>query len=130
MLLNVKPSFPILSDLKTKDLISGVVYKFQCNFYNDSYYYQRTRYLNIRAGEHIGVSPFAGAKVKPINNGAVRDHLLHCNYWLSSDNVKILVHVLLIVAVQKAAENLLRNISAAVLQFLDLFLNEFQLWYS
>ena len=130
MLLNVKPSFPILSDLKTKDLISGVVYKFQCNFYNESYYYQRTRYLNIRAGEHIGVSPFAGTKVKPINNGAVRDHLLHCNYWLSSDNVKILVHVLLIVAIQKAAENLLRNISAAVLQFLDLFLNEFQLWYS
>ena len=130
MLLNVKPSFPILSDLKTKDLISGVVYKFQCNFYNESYYYQRTRYLNIRAGEHIGVSPFAGTKVKPINNGAVRDHLLHCNYWLSSDNVKILVHVLLIVAVQKAAEYLLRNISAAVLQFLDLFLNEFQLWYS
>ena len=130
MLLNVKPNFPILSDLKTKDLIFGVVYKFQCGLYNESYYYQRIRYLNIRSGEHIGVSPFAGKKVKPINNGVVRDHLFHCNYWPSSDNVKISVHVLLIVAVQKAAENLLRNISAAVLQFLDIFLNEFQLSYS
>ena len=50
----------------------------------------RVSVLDIRSGEHIGVSPLTGKKVKPINNSAVRDHLLHCNHLPSFDNFSIL----------------------------------------
>ena len=63
-----------------KDLISGVVYKFQCGLCNESYYGESIRHLDIRSGEHIGVSPLTGKKVKPIKNSAVCDHFLCCNY--------------------------------------------------
>ena len=75
-----------------KDLISGVDYKFQCDLCNESYYGESIRHLDIRSGEHIGVSLLTGKKVKPINNSAVRDHLLHCNYLPSFDNFSILTH--------------------------------------
>ena len=75
-----------------KDFISRVVYKFQCGFCNVSYYGESIRHLDIRSGEHIGVAPFTGKKVKPIKNSAVCDYLLHCNYSLSFDNFSILVH--------------------------------------
>ena len=94
----------------SKDLISGVVYKFQCGLCNESYYGESIRHLDIRSGEHIGVSPLTGKKVKPVNNSAVRDHLLHCNYLPSFDNFSILAH--------ENKKNLLnrnRNISSAPL---------------
>ena len=69
-----------------KDLLSGVVYKFQCGLCNESYYGGSIRHLNIRPKEHIGVSPLTGKKVKPVNNSVVQDHLLHCNYLPSFDN--------------------------------------------
>ena len=75
-----------------KDLISGVVYKFQCGLCNESYYGESIRHLDKRSGEHIGVSPLTGKKVKPVNNSAVRDHLLHRNYLPSFDNFSILAH--------------------------------------
>ena len=59
-----------------KDLISGVVYKFQCGLCNESYYGESTRHLDIRSGKHIGVSPLTGKKVKQSNNSAIYDHLL------------------------------------------------------
>ena len=34
-----------------KDLASGVVYKFQCQFCSD----ECVRHLNVRIGEHIGI---------------------------------------------------------------------------
>ena len=57
-----------------KDLISGVVYKFQSGLCNESYYGESIRHLDIGSGEHIGVSPFTGKKVKPSNNSAICDH--------------------------------------------------------
>ena len=36
-----------------KDLVSGVVYKFQCGLCNESYYSESVRHLDIRSGEHI-----------------------------------------------------------------------------
>ena len=75
-----------------KDLISGAVYKFQCGLYNESYYGGSNRQLDIRSGEHIGVSPLIGKKVKPSNNSAVCDHLLDCNFLPSFDNFSILAH--------------------------------------
>ena len=64
-------------DPMPKYLISGVVYKFQCGLCNESYYGESIRHLDIRSGEHIGVSTLTGKKIKPINNSSVRDHLLH-----------------------------------------------------
>ena len=79
-------------DLIPKNLIFGVVYKFQCGLYNESYYAENTRHLDIKSGKHIGVSPLTGKKVKPSNNSAICDHLLHCNFLPSFDNFSILAH--------------------------------------
>ena len=57
---------------------------------NESYYGESIRHLDIKSGEHMGVSPLTGKKVKPINNNYVRDHLPHCNYLLSVGNFSIL----------------------------------------
>ena len=73
------PFFP-LQRLYTQDLISGVVYKLQCGLGTESYHGESIRHLDIRSGEHIGVSPLTGKKVKPSNNSAICDHLLHCNF--------------------------------------------------
>ena len=40
-----------------KDLTSAVVYKFQCGLDNESYCGECVRHLNVRIGEHIGISP-------------------------------------------------------------------------
>ena len=46
-----------------KDLTSGVVYKFQCGLCNESYYGECMRHLNVRIGEHIGISPLTKNKL-------------------------------------------------------------------
>ena len=40
-----------------KDLTSGAVYKFQCGLFNEIYYGECVKHLNVRIGEHIGISP-------------------------------------------------------------------------
>ena len=110
-----------------KDLISGVVYKFQCGLCNESYYGESIRHLDIRSGEHIGVSPLTGKKVKPIKNSAVRDHLLHCNYLPSFDNFSILAHenkkflleIKESLLIMRDKPSLNRNISSAPLYLFD-----------
>ena len=47
------------------DLTSCVVYKFQCERCNASYYGETDRYLKIRSGEHNDISPLTFIKVKP-----------------------------------------------------------------
>ena len=47
-----------------KDLIFSVVYKFQCGLCNESYYGESIRQIDIRSGEHIGVSPLTGQTIK------------------------------------------------------------------
>ena len=61
-----------------KNLISGFVYKFQCRICNESCFGLTIRNLDIRLGKYIGVSHLTGKKVKPSNNSAICDHLLHC----------------------------------------------------
>ena len=110
-----------------KDLISGVVYKFQCGLCNKFYHGESISHLDIRSGEHIGVSPLTGKKVKPVNKSAVRDHLLHCNYLPSFDNFSILAHEnkkflleikeSLLITRDKTSLN--RNISSAPLYLFD-----------
>ena len=62
-------SFPFKDSIH-KDLISGVVYKFQCGLWNESYCGENIRHLDIRTGEHIGMSPLTGKKFKPVNSAA------------------------------------------------------------
>ena len=110
-----------------RDLISGVVYKFQCGPCNESYYGKSTRHLDIRSGKHIDVSPLTGKKVKPINNSAVRDHLLYCNYLPSFDNFSILSHenkkflleIKKSLLIMRDKPSLNRNISSAPLYLFD-----------
>ena len=47
------------------------------------------RYLNVRTGKHIGISPFTKNKVKP-KASAVSNHLLHCNHSPSFKNFNLL----------------------------------------
>ena len=66
-------------DPNPKGLMPGVIYKFQCGLFNESYYGESIRHLDIRSGEHIGVPRFTVKKAKAISNSAVPDYLLHCN---------------------------------------------------
>ena len=72
-----------------KDLTSGVAYKFQCGLCNEPYYGKCMRHLNVRIGEHIGISPLTSKQVKP-KNSSVADHLLLCNHSASYDDFNIL----------------------------------------
>ena len=63
----------------SKYLTSGVVYKFQCGLYIESNYGKCVRHLNVRIGEHIGISRLTKKQVKPKNN-SVAAHLLFCNH--------------------------------------------------
>ena len=49
-----------------KELTSGVVYKFQCGLCNESYYGECVRHLNVRIGEHIGISRLTKKKSTPL----------------------------------------------------------------
>ena len=49
-------NFPF-KDQIPKDLTPGVVYNFQCGLCDESYYGECVRHLNVRTGEHIGISP-------------------------------------------------------------------------
>ena len=59
---------------------------------NKSYYGESIKHLDIRSGEHRGVPPLTGKKVKPINISGVHEHLVHCNYLPPFDNFSILAH--------------------------------------
>ena len=45
-----------LKDRIPKQLKSGVVYKFQCELCNESYYGECIRHLNLIIGEHFGIA--------------------------------------------------------------------------
>ena len=76
-------------DYIPKEFTSGVVYKFQCGFRNESYYGECIIHLNVRIGEHIGISPLTKKKVKP-KGSAISDHLLLCNHSPSFENFTVL----------------------------------------
>ena len=76
-------------DRNPNGLTSGGVFQFQCGLCNKSYYGECVRHLNVRIGEHIGVSPFIKKQVKP-QNSSVADHLLFCNQSASYDDISIL----------------------------------------
>ena len=83
-------NFPF-KDRIPNDLISGVVYKFQCGLCNESYYRKCVRHLNVRTGEHIGISPLTKKHDKP-KNSSIADHLLFCYHSASYDDFSIPTH--------------------------------------
>ena len=48
------------------------------------------RHLNIRVGEHSGVSPLTGKKSKTKKTTAIKDHMLFCDHVVSLEDFKIL----------------------------------------
>ena len=114
-------------DPRNKDLISAVVYKFQCGLCNESYYGESIRLLDIKSGEHIGVSLLTGKKIKPSNNSAVCDHLLNCNVLPSFDIFSILAHenkkhlleIKESLLIMRDKPSLNRNINSAPLHLFD-----------
>ena len=72
-------------------LISGVAYKFQCGFYNESYYAEYVRHLAVRNGVHSGISPFS-ILVQPRHDCAVCLQLLNCNYTPTFEDFSVLRH--------------------------------------
>ena len=109
-----------------KDLTSGVVYKFQCGLCNESYYGECIRHLNVRIGEHIGISPLTRKQVKP-KNSSVADHLLLCNHSasyddfsiLTRDNSKFLLELKESLLILRDKPSLNRNITSAPLYLFD-----------
>ena len=45
-------------------LTFGIIYKLQCGLLNESYYGECVRHVNVRIGEHIGISPLTKKQVK------------------------------------------------------------------
>ena len=72
-----------------RELKSGVAYKFQYGLYNESYYGECVRHLNVRIGVHNGISPLTKKKFKP-KGSAVSGHLLLCNHSPSFENFCVL----------------------------------------
>ena len=72
------------------NLGSNVVYKFSCGRCNATYYGETCRHLNIRVGEHSGVSPLTGKKSKTKTTTAIEDHMLFCDHVVSLEDFKIL----------------------------------------
>ena len=109
-----------------KDLTSGVVYKFQYGLCNEYYYGECIRHLNVRIGEHIGISPLTRKQVKP-KNRSVADHLLLCNHSasyddfsiLTRDNSKFLLELKESLLILRDKPSLNRNITSAPLYLFD-----------
>ena len=109
-----------------KELTSGVVYKFQCELCNESYYGECVRHLHIRIGEHIGISPLTKKKVKP-KGSAASDHLLLCNHSpsfeifgaLTKENKKFLFELKETLQITRDKPSLNRNIRSAPLYLFD-----------
>ena len=109
-----------------KELTSGVVYKLRCGFCNESYYGECVRHLNVRIGEHIGISSLTKKKVHP-KDSAVSDHLLLCNHSpsfenfsvLTKENKKFLLELKESLLIMRDKPSLNRNIRSAPLYQFD-----------
>ena len=71
-------------------LHSNVVYKFSCGRCNATYYGKTCQNLNVRVGEHSGISPLTGKKSKSKTATSAKDHMLFCDHVASLEDVKIL----------------------------------------
>ena len=75
-----------------KFLRSGIVYKFQCGGCNATYYGKTQRHFKVRIGEHLGVSPLTGKKVKGVLESSIKDHLLFCKFNPNFEDFSIIAN--------------------------------------
>ena len=63
-----------------------MVYNFQSGLYNESYYGEYIQYLDVRIGEHTGISPLTNKYVQPIKDSAACLHFvklqLFSHFWI------------------------------------------------
>ena len=74
------------------NLRSNLVYKFSCGRCNATFYDVTCQNLNIRVGEHSGVSPLTGKESKAKTTTAIKDHMLFCDHIVSFEDFKILAN--------------------------------------
>ena len=55
-----------------------MVYKFQCELCNESYYSECVKHIAVRNGEHIGILTLTNKMVQPRKDSDVYHHLLNC----------------------------------------------------
>ena len=84
-------NFCCFKDKVPFSLRSSIVYKFSCVRFNATYYGETCQHLNIRVGEHLGISPLTGKKSKGKTTIAIKDHMLFCDHVVSLKVFKILV---------------------------------------
>ena len=88
-------SFFTFKDKISKELQSGVVYKYSCGDCNANAYYGKTkRRFKVRACEHAGISPLTGKRLasNPYQTSAVKEHMLTCNHIVSFDDFSVLAN--------------------------------------
>ena len=108
------------------DLTSVVLYKFQCGPCNESYHGDCVRHLNVRTGEHIGITPLTRKQVKP-KYSSVINHLILCNHSASYDdfgiltreNEKFLLELKERLLIMRDKPSLNRNITSTPLYLFD-----------
>src|SRR5215469_17992741 len=57
-----------------KNLMSGIIYKFNCNSCNAVYIGSTVRQLNVRIAEHLGISPRTQTFITKPSSSSIRDH--------------------------------------------------------
>ena len=80
------------SDRLPFDLVTGVVYKCTRGKCNSTNYKETDTCLNVRSGEHIGISTLTFKKTKPSKESAIEEHLLNCNSISSFEEFIILTN--------------------------------------
>ena len=64
-------------------MCSSLCYKFQCSFYNTTYYGKTKRHSKVPVSQHMGISARTGKNIQSTKNSDVRDHMLVCNNTVS-----------------------------------------------
>ena len=73
-------------------ILSGVVYKYQCDRCNSVYIGKTKRYWEKRLEEHISVSALTGKPLKTFQEWPPMKHSKECKSKLSRDNFTIVGH--------------------------------------
>ena len=71
-------------------LCSGIVYKFQCDSCNATYYGKTKRHFKVRMCKHLGISALTGKGVKVDDDSVIKEYLLFCNHTPEFEDFSIL----------------------------------------
>ena len=71
-------------------LLSYLIYKFQCNNCNITYYGETERYLKVRAREDVSACPLTGKRVNNNKKSSVKDHCILSGHVCSFEDFTVL----------------------------------------